>query len=178
MRAFGAVILPLFAVAAVGAGCLDLTQSNGSGDAGSSAAATSDGGVDTAAVTGGNCGIEQNSGIQLCQAVSTCPNVVVDTQALPNCGFRVRGGVADLVCVCGTSVCPMGVFANCTEATQLLTSQTEQQVCTQVADGRCSEATATSTTSPTPTHDNPACDQQCVKDCGGGAACASVCNCD
>jgi hypothetical protein len=107
--------------------------------------------------------------------VSTCPSVVVDTQAMPDCGFRIRGSVVDLVCACGTAICPMGAFTTCAEATRLLAEQTTSSVCTQLAEGRCSEAAPTTT----PGNDgNPACDRQCVRDCGGGSACAAVCNCD
>ncbi|MCW5837829.1 MAG: hypothetical protein KIS78_35890, partial [Labilithrix sp.] len=101
----------------------------------------------------------------------------VDTQAMPSCGFRIRGSVVDLVCACAGAICPMGVFSTCAEAEELLASQTEQGVCVQVAEGRCAESIGAPTTSSS-SGGNPACDRQCVKDCGGGAACASVCNCD
>jgi hypothetical protein len=125
-----------------------------------------------ASVVGAGCGTETGSGTQLCVATSLCPNLVVDTQAMPHCGFRVRGGTADLVCGCGTAVCPMGVFTTCAEAAQLLTTQTEQAVCVQLAEGRCFESGTPS--SPTA---HSACDRTCLKECGGGAACASICNC-
>jgi hypothetical protein len=159
-------------------GCFDLTQSSGDdAGAGASDAGT---GAEAASVVGGGCSIERNSGTQLCRAVSTCPNVVVDAQAMPHCGFRVRGAVVDLVCACGTAICPLGVFATCTDAAQLLANQTEQGVCVQLAEDRCLESGSTPSSSSTssPRGGNPACDRQCLKDCGGGEACASVCNCD
>ena len=59
-----------------------------------------DAGVE-AGVTGAGCGTERQTGITLCAATSMCPNVVIDTQALPSCGFRIRGPSVDLVCGCG-----------------------------------------------------------------------------
>lgn len=159
-----------------GLGCLDITQTS-SEDAG---AATTDGGAAAeAGIVGGGCGIEQGSGVELCAATSMCPSVVVDTQAMPTCGFRVRGAAVDLVCACGTAICPMGAFATCAEATQLLTNQTAQGVCIQLAEGRCVEsAGSSSSSSSSSSGGNPACDRDCMRDCGGGAACAAVCNCD
>jgi hypothetical protein len=160
-------------------GCFDLSQ-NSDADGGTSAASGGDGGG-TTTVTGGNCGVEPNTGMQLCQAVSTCPNVVIDTQSMPHCGFRIRGSAVDLVCGCGTAICPLGVFTTCDEAASLIANQTEQGVCVQVAESRCVEsanANTSTTTGNTATGKNPACDQQCMTDCGGGEACASVCNCD
>ena len=148
--------------------------------------ATSDAGLE-AGIQGALCGAERQTGIQLCAATSMCPELVVDTRAMPSCGFRIRGSAVDLVCGCGEQVCPMGIFANCAQAAQLLANQSEGQVCAQVGEGRCTDATngTTSSTSSTSSSSsssggggNPACDKQCYADCGGGAACASVCNCD
>lgn len=172
------VVVSLLATAVSGLGCLDITQSTSSDDAG--AAATDGGAAGEAGIVGGGCGIEQGSGIELCVATSMCPDVMVDTQAMPSCGFRVRGSAVDLVCACGTAICPVGVFSTCAQAAQLLANQTEQGVCVQLAEGRCLESTPSSSSSSSSgaSGGNPACDQQCMKDCGGGAGCASVCNCD
>lgn len=146
---------------------------------------STDGGVE-AGVQGAYCGAERQTGIQLCAATSMCPDIVVDTQSMPSCGFRIRGSAVDLVCGCGEQVCPMGIFSNCAQAKQLLANQSEGQVCAQVSEGRCTAATNTSTsstssggsTSSSSSSGNTACDKQCYADCGGGAACASVCNCN
>lgn len=168
----------LVAGALVACGFADLTQGSGA-DAG--AATTGEGGVDGGGVTGAGCGIESQSGATLCVATTMCPEVVVDTDSFPNCGFRIRGSTVDLVCGCGDSVCPMGIFNNCAQAADLLTTQTAQGVCVQVTEGRCqavaSSSSSSSSTSSGSTKD-PRCDQECVQQCGGGAACASVCNCD
>jgi hypothetical protein len=172
--AFGSALLLLGLL-----GCEELNKAlNGpdGADAGSTeAASTADGGPK--GTVGGACATEEQSQTSLCAAISTCPSVTVDTQAMPHCGFRVRNGVADLVCACGGAICPMGTYNTCAEAKALLDEQTEQGVCVQVADGRCNGgATTTPSASPTSTA-NPACDRQCVRDCGGGEACSAVCNC-
>lgn len=185
MRTLGRALLVLLAASAL-LGCEQLAQSLNpdAGDGTSSSGATPAAGSDAGSILGAGCGVEPKSGAQLCAATSQCPNVVVDTQAMPNCGFRVRGAVVDLVCACGTAVCPMGVFATCAEAKQLLSTQTEQGVCVQLAEERCFESapttgtTSSASSTSSSSGGNPACDQQCMKDCGGGAACASVCNCD
>jgi hypothetical protein len=155
---------------------------------GDRAGSGADGGPTTSAdagaeggVQGAYCGAERQTGIQLCAATSMCPELVVDTRAMPSCGFRIRGSAVDLVCGCGDQVCPMGIFSNCAQAAQLLANQSEGQVCAQIGEGRCTSATtsgsSTSTSSSSSSGSNGACDKQCYADCGGGAACASVCNC-
>lgn len=185
MRALGAVLGTCVVIAGMLAfGCEELGQALGADAGADDAGSATTTGADAGTVVGGNCGVESQTGVQLCAATSKCPNLVVDTQAMPNCGFRVRGVAVDLVCACGTALCPMGVFATCDEAKQLLATQTEQGVCVQVSEGRCMDtataAPSSSSSSSTSSSGsaNPACDQQCMKDCGGGAGCASVCNCD
>lgn len=151
----------------------DISQ-NQQADSGSSAATAADAGGDGATWVGQGCGVEQESGLQLCAVTNMCPNVVIDTQVFPHCGFRIRGSAIDLVCGCNGAVCPMGIFTSCTQAAQLLTSQTEQSVCAQVNEGRCTQGSAPTSSS---SGANPNCDKQCMTECGGGAACASLCNC-
>lgn len=165
-----------FGVVFAAAACEQLDRGGANGTDGGALALGDAAGGD-AGVTGAGCGAEATTGTQLCTAVSTCPSVVVDTQATPGCGFRIRGAVVDLVCACGEAICPMGAFTTCAEAARLLTEQTPSSVCTQLAEGRCTEVTAATPTPPA-SDVSPACDRQCVRDCGGGAACAAVCNCD
>lgn len=155
--------------------CQNLDTGEGGADAGATSA---DGGSKSAdaGIVGGGCGREASSGAELCAATTMCPDVVVDTQAMPSCGFQIRGGAVDLVCACGTSICPMGIFTTCAAARRLLETQTEQGVCVQLAEGRCVELAAGAESGGE--GGNPACDRGCLADCGGGAACASVCNCD
>lgn len=180
------VMLAGLALVAPLAGCEQIAQALGE-DAGSTATTTStDASVATdAGAVGGGCGTESNTGIQLCSAMSLCPSVVVDTAAMPNCGFRIRGAVVDLVCGCSSFVCPMGTFTTCDEASALLASQTEALVCAQISGGGCTEVTAptttptgTSTSSTSSSNGGTGCDHECVTSCGGGASCASLCNCD
>ncbi len=135
-----------------------------------------DGGTDAGATTeilGAGCGVESGSGAQLCLATSACPKLVIDKAAMPHCGFRIRGSASELLCGCGDSICSMGAYTTCAQAATLLSSQTELQVCTQLSEGRCSLRAPSAGSTPT----NPACDRQCVKECGGGSGCASLCGC-
>ena len=56
----------------------------GSGGAGGGAG---DGGLP---VTGSGCVQDPVTNVPLCAAVSSCPDVAVDPEAFPNCGFRVH----------------------------------------------------------------------------------------
>jgi hypothetical protein len=179
MRIAPAVLSAFAACFLVGCGIEQLTQGGSSGGAGSSSGSSSDAGSDAAAdasLAGAGCGIESGSGVQLCLATSACPTLAVDTQALPHCGFRLKGTSSELVCACGESLCSMGTYSTCAQAANLLATQTEAQVCTQLAEGRCSTGTPTSSSSGG-SSGSPTCDRACLQDCGGGAGCASICGC-
>lgn len=157
-------------------GLEQLTQGGSKGDAGAAAAASADAGAE-AGVTGQACGVESGTGATLCRATSQCPSVAIDPQDLPHCGFRIKGGSAELVCACGESICSMGAYTTCAQAAQLLTSQTEQQVCAQIAEGRCTTGTSSTSSSSSGSSSGRPCDKQCMAECGGGSGCASVCGC-
>lgn len=154
-----------------------LENLSGGGNKGTDAgAAATDASADAGpALQGAGCGVESESGMTLCAATSACPNVVVDTQALPTCGFRIQGTTASLVCGCNGAICPMGTYQTCAQAAELLTSQTLQGVCIQVAEGRCAAGAGAGTSSSGGT--KTGCDRGCLSECGGGAACASICGC-
>ena len=185
MRIASVLVVPMASATALivlGCGLIDVTP-NGGGSSTSSSAA--DGGPDAyveAGVQGGNCGIESNTGQQLCQATSLCPTVVVDTTAMPHCGFRIKAGATELVCACGDMICSMGPYTTCTQAAGLLASQTEQQVCAQLAEDRCTPGMPAATdpgssgTSGT-SGGTGTCDHQCLSECGSGGGCASICGC-
>jgi len=159
----------------VGCGLESITQGGGGGTS-----STGDGGADAAAeagITGAGCGVEPTSGANLCRATSQCPSVVVDSQEHPHCGFRIKGSASELVCGCGDSVCSMGAFTTCAQAAQLLAAQSEAQVCTQIAEGRCTAASPGASSSSSGGSSGSTCDKTCLAECGGGAACASVCGC-
>ncbi|MBX3190675.1 MAG: hypothetical protein KF819_26985 [Labilithrix sp.] len=168
-----AVVGALSACLAFGCG---LEQVLTGGKKETSTAGTGDGGASDgdAGVSGLGCGIEPSSGVELCLATSVCPSVAVDHQALPHCGFRIRGGSTELVCGCGDFLCSMGTYTTCAQAAQLLTSQTESAVCQQVAEGRCIDTTPTSSGS---SGSSGTCDQECYRSCGGGEGCAQMCGC-
>jgi hypothetical protein len=167
---FGALVV-------LGCGFVQLTPTGGD----TSAATSAEGGTDAATtptgIVGGGCGIEANSGTELCVATSACPNVVVDTTAFPNCGFRIVSGASELVCACDTQICSMGAFTTCDQAAALLTSQTQEQVCLQINEGRCSAAIPVPSSSGSSGSSGSTCDKQCLSECGGGEACASICGC-
>ena len=97
------------------------------------------------------------------------PSVRTSSSIRKRCRLRLphRGSVVDLVCACSGAICPVGIFSTCAEAAELLANQTEQGVCVQVAEGRCAEINGPPATTSS-SGGNPACDRQCVKDCGGG----------
>jgi hypothetical protein len=168
----------------LGACFMQQNQTGGGTGNGADGGTSAEGGAgDSGAIQGAGCGSERQTGIQLCAATSMCPNLVVDTQSMPSCGFRIRGTAVDLVCGCGEQVCPMGIFSNCAQAAQLLANQTESQVCAQIGEGRCTDAASASSTSSSSSSSSSSsggsspCDKQCLAECGGGAGCASVCNC-
>lgn len=163
-------VIALAILLAVGCGIEQLNQGGST-----KAAPAGDGGSDAeAGIVGAGCGIESGSGQAMCVATSLCPKVFVDTQALPHCGFRVKGNGAELVCACGESICSMGAYTTCAQAAALLSTQTEAAVCTQVAEGRCFAGTPSTSSS---SGSNPGCDRPCLKECGSGAGCASICGC-
>lgn len=166
MRAFCLAALTLLFAA-----CALPDFSAGSGSKSGGDGGTSDGGDAGPAVSGAGCGTESETGMELCLATSACPSVVVDGQAFPTCGFRIRGSVVDLVCACGTQICSMGAYTTCAQAAELLANQSYGSVCAQVSEGRCVEA-------PNPSGGSGStCNRACLDACGGGAGCAAVCNC-
>ena len=165
-----APVVTLATVVAFGCGIEQLSQGGKSGAA--TEAGVADGG--DAGVLGAGCGIESGSGQQLCVATSLCPNVVVDTEAMPHCGFRIKGSSSELVCGCGDAVCSMGAFTTCTQAAALLQSQSEGAVCAQVGEGRCFRGTPSTSSS---SSSGSPCDRSCLQECGSGAGCASICGC-
>ena len=166
-------VITLATIVAFGCGIEQLSQG------GSSTAATEAGVTDggDGGVLGAGCGIESGSGQQLCVATSLCPNVVVDTEAMPHCGFRIKGSSSELVCGCGDAVCSMGAFTTCTQAAALLQSQSEGAVCAQVGEGRCFTGTPSKGTSSSSSSSGSTCDRSCLQECGSGAGCAAICGC-
>ena len=178
--AIGATALGIAAIVAAASpltACALPTLGTDSGAASSSGTtSTTDGGT---SATGAGCGQDPATGITLCAAVSLCPNVVVDNDLYPNCGFRIRGHVIDLECLCNESLCPIGIASTCAQATQLLSGQNETTVCTQVNEGRCVDAKPpTSGGGGTSGNGNGStCDKTCQSECGGDPGCIRICGC-
>jgi hypothetical protein len=110
----------------------------------------------------------------LCAAVSLCPTLSVNRDQFPDCGFRVQGDVLDLECVCNGEICPMGVATSCAQAQQLMSTQTELSVCSQVSEGRCTGGTPAP---PSSSGTSGTCDHQCQAQCGGDPSCYQMCGC-
>ena len=145
------------------------SSSAASGGTTASAASSSDG---TAGGTG--CSTDPQTGVTLCTGINACPGVTVDPNAFPGCGFVLHGaGTLDLECICSDSLCPIGVPQTCTQASQLLTTQTLLLVCQQASDGRCVQLTAPDAG----TSGSSTCLQQCRSDCAGVPDCMQLCGC-
>jgi hypothetical protein len=164
--------LPLLAClqnVSTGTGTTDPTASTGT-------TTTSSAGTTTPA--GASCGTDPQTGVTLCEQTSLCPGLVVDQGTLPSCGFRIHAGsVIDLECVCGDSLCPIGVPDTCAQATQLLSSQTSSLVvCEEASDGRCEQLGASDAGSASPPTVST-CDKQCETECAGEPDCIQLCGC-
>jgi hypothetical protein len=157
------------------ASCLQVTTASTSpADSGAGAPAPA---AQIAAADGGpmgaGCSEDQATQVVLCQSVVACPGVVVDPEAFPDCGFRVRAGAGlDLECLCSGALCPVGVPTTCDQAAALLAAQTSSLlVCAQHAEGRCVETTAPAATAPS------SCDRACQSQCAGDPSCFQLCGC-
>jgi hypothetical protein len=144
----------------------------GSAAASGDAAATSDAG---SAVTGSGCTQDLGGGAVLCTATSECAGLTVDHDKFPNCGFRIHGTAIVIECVCDNQLCPLGVPTSCTQAKDMLDTQTEVQVCAQVNDGRCSALTSGQQTGAGAPPSS--CDKACAGECGGNPSCLQICGC-
>jgi hypothetical protein len=174
-----ALRLLAFAVALeilAGCGIVPSLGTGGDGDAGAASASSASSAAGAAAGDGGakgvDCITESLTGSVLCTGISTCPELAVDHDLYPDCGFRPGGAVLDLECACQTSLCPVGVAKTCAEAAALLSRQTESQVCLQIDEGRCTGGGA-----PAASPADPNCDKACASECGGAAGCIHLCGC-
>jgi hypothetical protein len=150
------------------ASCLQLGN-HAQADAGASGGAGGE--LDAAAApVGANCASDPSSGVTLCSAISSCPDVPVDPDQYPGCGYRIRGSALDLECLCGDSLCPIGVALSCAQARSLLADQSALAVCAGVAEGRC---TAVATLP----HSGGSCDPECRTSCAGDPSCTVLCGC-
>lgn len=165
------------ALALVACGLPGVSTGDDAGSSSSSGSTSADGG---ARVTGAGCGQDPQTGTTLCAAVSSCPNLVIDTDQYPGCGFRVHGDLLDMECVCNDSLCPIGIASTCAQAKQLLDAQNVTAVCTQVNEGRCAAlapAPASSSGSSGSSGAASSCDRTCASECAGDPGCIRICGC-
>ncbi len=158
-------------------GCVGFNLGTGSDDttdAGTTSTDTTDGGGST----GVDCITESTTGATLCTGNSSCGTLAVDHDVYPDCGFRVVGANAtlDIECACQDgNLCPVGIASSCTEASTMLQDQSEQTVCAQISEGRCSQPLGSSTGT-TGAAQN-ACNANCESTCAGAPACIAACGC-
>jgi hypothetical protein len=154
------------------------------GKGGDAGAAASDGGTGGSsggggadAATGAGCGRDATTGVVLCSAISICPSLAVDPDMWPGCGYRLRGEVIDIECLCDGMLCPLGAPTTCAQAKQLLESQNVISVCGQRDDGRCTPAGSSSGTGGSGGSAPSGCDKTCQSQCGGDPSCNQLCGC-
>lgn len=164
-------VFVLASVASSFAGCVQLgTPSNSDSEPSGGGASANAGKAGAPSVSGVQCGLDPSFGVSLCLGISSCPSVRVDPDQLPDCGFRIAGATIDLQCLCGDSLCPVGLAATCSDARALLVEQSAQGVCAGVAEGRCRTLQARPNTMST-------CDTECRTQCSGVPGCLSLCGC-
>ncbi len=142
------------------------SQAQGSG-------ASSSSGSGSSKDTGVGCGTDPESGVKLCLGTTECPDVSLDTDAFPDCGFRTTSGSYDLECVCnGNTLCPVGVASSCAEIGDLFAHKSLADFCNQSG---CKEVAPSGTSKPATR--SPSCDASCAADCAGNAPCVQACGC-
>jgi len=190
MRAFVALLSASFpvvvALAAPFATPACVVPSIAENDAGSSSAASSsgeDGGAATAATVQGASCTQLSASISLCLAISSCPNLVLNPQVFPECGFRIHGTAIDPECVCGNYLCPIGVPTTCAEAASEASGDaTYDSVCEQSVEGSCLQLNATgssggSGSSGSSSGSSTSACQQCIQSCDNVPSCIDACVC-
>src|SRR4051812_45443245 len=102
--------------AALGALCVSACGVKPLGDGADSESS----GTVTSAETGVGCGKDPDTGVRLCLGTTECPDVRLDADAFPACGFHTTSKSFDLECVCNASdLCPVGVASSCDDIAAL-----------------------------------------------------------
>jgi hypothetical protein len=159
----------LAALATMLLGCLRIGTGTGGGQPGD---AGSPSGPGDSSPTGMGCVEDPQAQVVLCAQIDTCPNVTVDPEAYPDCGFRVHDGtMLDLECLCDGALCPIGIPSSCDDAKRLLDAQSSLLVCEQLSEGRCVAIAGTDAgLSGSPC-------SACAAQCGGTPSCFQACGC-
>ena len=107
------------------------------GDQGSAKPASDAGAKDAQAdaIVGLACGRDPITRAELCSGINVCPNLLVDPDAFPACGFLP--GTMDLACLCDNQLCTMGKPKSCAEAKFILANANVLIVCAAAAEGTC-----------------------------------------
>jgi hypothetical protein len=129
--------------------------------------------------TGTGCGADPTTGVILCLGTTQCPDVSVNQDVYPECGFYIRGSVTYLACLCSNSLCPIGEPMTCAQAASMLASSNEGTVCGELSDGQCTAlATSAADASPEPGSDTGStCTPSCESMCAGEPDCLQLCGC-
>jgi hypothetical protein len=154
-------------------GCGVRPLGDGSDPKGSSGAVTS-------AATGVNCGADPETGVQLCLGTRECPDVKLDADAFPGCGFHTTSKSYDLECVCNASdLCPIGVASSCDDIAGLFAHKTIADICNQAGGAACRSVARAGSGAPSgpPSNTSPNCNQGCAADCEGSPPCLQACGC-
>lgn len=165
------------------AGCMQLSTGDptatGTMTPSASGGGGATGGLGDSGATGTGCTADPLTSTVLCAGVMGCPGLTIDPSAWPSCGFRETGGTTlDLECLCGDSLCPIGVATSCEQATGLLSQQNQLMVCQQVAEQRCVKVRVPTMAGAGQDAGAPStCNQTCIEGCGTAADCLQVCGC-
>jgi hypothetical protein len=174
------LVLPLAACLQIDTGQDGGGGGGGGGTPGASSASTgADGGAGAtpSAPTGtSGCGTDPQSGAVLCLSVDACPGLELASGAYPGCGFAPRGpGVIDMECLCGDSLCPVGVATTCGAAKTLIDNQSSLVVCEQLAEGRCVQQKRSTVT--VDAGSTGGCNEACAETCANVPTCLQMCGC-
>ncbi len=133
------IVSSLFLCSCFGFNIIPSGGDNSSGSGSDASSSSSSDSASEASVTGINCGPDPDTGVVLCLGISACPNLSVDPDLYPGCGFRVHDGtgVLDLECACYGQICPIGIATTCDQAAALMQDQSQYTVCMQINEGRC-----------------------------------------
>jgi hypothetical protein len=132
--------------------------------------------VDASTGAGTNCGADPTTGATLCLELNLCPNIAVNSNVYPGCGFQVSGTGIDIECLCGQYLCPLGATATCAAAATLLAQSNEASVCAGQYKGTCTYLAGSSATS-TSTSGTTTCDPVCSSQCVNDPTCIEYCGC-
>ncbi len=122
------------------------------------------------------CFLETTTQTVLCSGIKACPEIWLDPELFPTCGFRPALGVLDVECACSGLLCSAAVATKCEDVVNMLATQNQWNTCLQAAEGRCVD-TGTGyvegSSSPTKTK---VCDEDCRIRCVDDS-CLRRCGC-